>query len=299
MTHQTDQPIREPREPLAPDSPVLLDADAVFYPEEDGEPMAETDFQRKPLIYAVEALARHFQHREDVYVSGNLFVYYQEGNSDAQVAPDVFVVFGVPATDRRTYKIWEEGKAPDVVIEITSKATRKQDRSDKYWLYQHMGVGEYFQYDPTGDYLQPPLQGYRLDAQGHYQRLAAQQHGGGILSLASQRLGLELHLEERRMRLYDATQQRYLYTYAEATTQLAIAETQVRVAEARAQWEAEERRKAEARARREAEERRKAEARASTAEARARHEAEERRKAEDELAALKAELERLRGGGTG
>jgi Uma2 family endonuclease len=292
MTHQTDQPIREPREPLAPDSPVLLDADAVFYPEEDGEPMAETDFQRKPLIYAVEALARHFQHREDVYVSGNLFVYYQEGNSDAQVAPDVFVVFGVPATDRRTYKIWEEGKAPDVVIEITSKATRKQDRSDKYWLYQRLGVGEYFQYDPTGDYLQPPLQGYRLDAQGHYQRLAAQQHGGGILSLASQRLGLELHLEERRMRLYDATQQRYLYTYAEATTQLAIAEAQV-------QREAEERRKAEerahaaeARARREAEERRKAEARAQ-------HEAEERRKAEDELAALKAELERLRGGGNG
>ena len=47
----------------------------VDYPSEDGQPMAESDFQREPLMYAVEALGAYFQRRADVYVSGNLFIY--------------------------------------------------------------------------------------------------------------------------------------------------------------------------------------------------------------------------------
>ena len=73
----------------------------VDYPSEDGQPMAESDFQREPLTYAVEALGAYFQQRADVYVSGNLFIYYEEGNSEAVVAPDVFVVFGAPNTGAR------------------------------------------------------------------------------------------------------------------------------------------------------------------------------------------------------
>ena len=65
----------------------------VDYPSSDGLPMAESDFQREPLIYAVEALRIYFQGRQDVYVSGNLFIYYEEGNPQAAVAPDVFVAF--------------------------------------------------------------------------------------------------------------------------------------------------------------------------------------------------------------
>ena len=81
-------------------SPTLSSTSTVEYPSADGQPMAESDFQRKPLTYAVEALDIYFQDRPDVYVSGNLFIYYEEGNSQASIAPDVFVVLGAPKHDR-------------------------------------------------------------------------------------------------------------------------------------------------------------------------------------------------------
>ena len=93
----------------------------IFYPDTDGAPMAESDPARKFLIYSVEALSLYFQTRDDVYVSGNLYIYYQQGVPDAVVAPDVFVIFGVEKRERLSYKVWEEGgKTPDFVLEITS-----------------------------------------------------------------------------------------------------------------------------------------------------------------------------------
>ena len=113
------------RSALAP-APVEID-----YPTEDGVPMAETDAQGIPLMYAVTGLRDYFRQRPDVYVSGNLLIYYEEGNKDASVAPDVFVVIGVPNHPRRIYKVWEEGKGPDFVLEITSgiRGTRTKGRS--------------------------------------------------------------------------------------------------------------------------------------------------------------------------
>ncbi len=67
----------------------------VTYPDSDGLPMAESDATRDYLIYGVEALDSYFQENANVYVSGNLFIYYEQGNPKAVVAPDVFVVFGV------------------------------------------------------------------------------------------------------------------------------------------------------------------------------------------------------------
>jgi len=78
------------------------------------------------------------------------------------VAPDVFVVFGVSNHKWRSYKLWEEGKAPSFILEITSESTRAVDQGRKRGLYAFLGVQEYFQYDPTSDYLIPPLQGLRL-----------------------------------------------------------------------------------------------------------------------------------------
>lgn len=96
----------------------------IEYPDADGKPMAESDQARKYLTYGTEVLRIYFQDRSDVYVSGNLFIYYEQGNPKAVIAPDVFVVFGVNKGDRRSYKTWEENnKAPDFVLEITSKST--------------------------------------------------------------------------------------------------------------------------------------------------------------------------------
>src|SRR5215831_8651264 len=103
----------------------------VDYPDTDGLPMAESDFQRKPLTYGVEALDIYFQDRPDVYVSGNLFIYYEEGNPQASIAPDVFVVFGASKRDRASYLLWNEPKAPDFVLEITSRHTRREDQETK------------------------------------------------------------------------------------------------------------------------------------------------------------------------
>lgn len=75
------------------------------YPSSDGLPIAESDAARDYLVYAIEALKLHFQHRSDVYVSGNLFIYYVQGNPKAIVAPDVFVVFGVENKKRLSYKV--------------------------------------------------------------------------------------------------------------------------------------------------------------------------------------------------
>ncbi len=67
---------------------------AVEYPTRDGKPMAETDKHAELAIYVREALKDHCRHRSDVYVSGNNFVFWQEGDSKARVSPDAYVVFG-------------------------------------------------------------------------------------------------------------------------------------------------------------------------------------------------------------
>ncbi|MDE0448973.1 MAG: hypothetical protein OXH96_20095 [Spirochaetaceae bacterium] len=72
-------------------SPPLVPA-KVDYPSSDGKPMAESDFQRTPLTYAVDRLRQHFRSRRDVYVSGNLLLYYQEGNPRAAVAPSTTTI---------------------------------------------------------------------------------------------------------------------------------------------------------------------------------------------------------------
>ena len=161
----------------------------VTYPDSDGLPMAESDAARDYLIYGVEALDSYFQENVNVYVSGNLFIYYEHSNHKAVVATDVFVVFGVEKKKRLSYKTWEvEGKVPDLVLEITSKSTASEDRGTKRGLYAYLGVKEYFQYDPTADYLKPSLQGFRL-IEGNYLPIP-EQLNGDRLSVYSETLVL-------------------------------------------------------------------------------------------------------------
>ncbi len=126
-------------------APVTID-----YPSSDGKPVAESDFQFTPLAYARDSLRLHFRDRSDVYVAGNLLIYYEEGNPKARVAPDVFVVLGVPNRDRSSYFLWEERKAPDFVLEVTSRSTLREDQGRKRALYRRLGITEYWQFhDPV------------------------------------------------------------------------------------------------------------------------------------------------------
>ncbi|MDQ3688100.1 MAG: Uma2 family endonuclease [Acidobacteriota bacterium] len=113
----------------------------IVYPETDGKPMAETDVHRDLMSELIRELKMNFQHEPDVYISGNLLVYYVEGNPRKCFTPDVFVVRGVGSHQRRTYKLWEEGRAPEVVFEISSRQTRGDDLQRKWKLYERLGGG--------------------------------------------------------------------------------------------------------------------------------------------------------------
>jgi Uma2 family endonuclease len=172
--------------------------------------MAETDFHRKLLNELVETLDDWFRNDPDVYVSGNLLLFYEEGNKRRHVSPDVFVVFGVPKGDRPNYLLWEEGRGPNIVIELTSSSTRREDTRQKLELYRDvLRVPEYFLFDPYGDYLRPQLQGHRLIA-GEYRPIRP---AGGRFK--SRQLGLELMGEGRRLRLVDPETDRRLPNRAE------------------------------------------------------------------------------------
>src|SRR6266849_4154395 len=138
-------------------------AESWDYPTSDGKPMAETDWHRDLMAALIETLKIYYAAQQLVYVSANLLMFYEQGNRRRHVSPDVFVVKGVPKHDRPNYLVWLERKGPDVVIEITSSSTRREDVRQKRDLYQNtLRVREYFLFDPDADYLDPPLQGFRL-----------------------------------------------------------------------------------------------------------------------------------------
>jgi Uma2 family endonuclease len=215
--------------------------------DEDFEPMPEGDKQRRNLSYTTEALRLWFEKQQNVYVSGNLFIRYLEKKVEKRIAPDTFVVFGMSSEDRVSYKIYEEGgKAPDFVLEVTSKGTVTKDRKQNPLIYRDLGVKEYFQYDPSGEYLKPmSLQGVRLE-NGKYVAIASSVLPDGTLSLHSEVLGLDLHLYPNLgFRFFDPISNQILRSYAEAEFE--------RVFEQQARFQAELERSFEHQARLEAE----------------------------------------------
>jgi Uma2 family endonuclease len=177
--------------------------------------MAETDRHRRLMLDLIQALERWFKDDPEVYVSGNLLLFYEEGNRRRHVAPDVFVVFGVPKRERPNYLLWEEARGPNVVIELTSSSTRREDTRFKLDLYREvLRVPEYFLFDPFGDYLKPRFQGYRLVA-NEYQpmRLKAGR-------LRSRQLGLWLEPDGNALRLVDPASNVRLQTPEEIAAEL-------------------------------------------------------------------------------
>ena len=205
----------------------------IEYPESDGEPLAESDFQLAWIVYLINVLGYFFRQREDVYVARNLLIYYEEGMPSSRVAPDVFVVMGVSNHKRKTYKIWEEGQAPHFVLEVLSPSTVSRDRGEKKGLYELLGVQEYFMFDPVGDLINPPaLKGYHL-VDGLYQPMPSRTLDDGGIALKSAILGLELHTRNDGLRLYNNQTGQYLLTYEEAESARADAEARIAELEAR------------------------------------------------------------------
>ena len=184
--------------PAVPPRPAAFD-----YPDSDGQPIAETDFQRKALWYANDVLARRYRDHPDVYVSANLFVYYEEGDPRAVVAPDVFVVLGVAGHDRRAYKVWEEGKVPDFVLEVTSRRHPRDGPG-----FEAAGVREargerVLALRPHRGLPRPAARG-RAAGGRPLRALAARLVAEGSLAGRSTVLGLDLAVAQGRLRFRDS-----------------------------------------------------------------------------------------------
>jgi Uma2 family endonuclease len=173
------------------------------YPESDGKPMSETPIHWHATVDFAHPLMDRYAARPDAYVGSDLLMYYEEGNTTKRVSPDVFVAFG-PSREpqRRTWLVWEEGKAADFVLEVTSNSTRHKDEGFKADLYERLGVTEYWQFDPTGDYLFPTLKGRRLGPEGVYEAIDLEPGNGGLAGFSAV-LGLELRPEGETLRLFD------------------------------------------------------------------------------------------------
>ena len=182
------------------------------YPCSDGEPMAETPLHRDVILDLIATLSDFFSGDADVYVSGNMMMYYVEGNAEKWLGPDVFVTRGIAKLpERDVYKVWREGKGPDAVIEVTSPSTVRFDTGRKLRLYRDvLKVPEYFLFDPRDRSLAgAALAGYRLTHDEY--ELIAQTAG----RLPSDILGLHLEVVGEALRLFDPRRAAYLPTPAE------------------------------------------------------------------------------------
>src|SRR5437879_1353104 len=109
----------------------------VDYPSSDGRPMAESDMHRNWMVRIIERLQRFFTGRW-VYVSGNLLIYYLQGNPKRSVAHDAFVVKDCDPRIRTVFKTWEERRVPNFVLETTSATTRDNDLETKMEVYARL-----------------------------------------------------------------------------------------------------------------------------------------------------------------
>ncbi|NJM73382.1 MAG: Uma2 family endonuclease [Scytonema sp. RU_4_4] len=216
-------------------------------PCDDGIPM-ETQRHKFQMDLLIETLEFWLAQREDGFVSGNMFVYYsmaQVRNKDFK-GPDFFVVLGVPKGERRSWVVWEEGKAPDVVIELLSESTAAADKNEKKLIYQNqMRVPEYFWFDPFNP---DDWAGFSIQ-QGVYQPLVLNERN----QLVSQSLGLGLQRWQGKYRGVDTVWLRW------ATIEGEVLPTGAEIAQQEHQRAEQERQRAEQERQRAEQERQRAE----------------------------------------
>ena len=172
----------------------------VIFPKIDlysDEPPLETYLHLQQMMLLIKCLDWLWRDRQDFFAAGNLTIYYSphQKKSEKFRGPDFFVVLGTERKPRKSWVVWEEeGKYPNIIIEILSPKTAKSDRGLKKQIYQDtFRTADYFWFDP--DTLE--FQGFQL-IQGQYQELQANQEG----HLWSQQLGLYLGIHNSQLRFF-------------------------------------------------------------------------------------------------
>ena len=185
---------------------------SIEYPDSDGEPMAENDHQLSAMLDAISMLRAWYDDRDDVYAGGDMLIYYKINDNETRVAPDVFVVLGTPKHKRKSWIVWREGKAPDIVMELASGSTWRRDMREKRAIYAEMGVIEYWRFDPTSNYFFPPLVGERL-GDNEYRTIELTTNKEGAVWGHSLVLGLDIWaMPDGNLRFYDPVSGHWLRT---------------------------------------------------------------------------------------
>ncbi|HAX79258.1 MAG TPA: hypothetical protein DCY88_26405 [Cyanobacteria bacterium UBA11372] len=186
-----------PVEELAPPEDIQED---VIFPDGDlysDEPPVETELHLEQIMLLLKCLKWLWRDRNDFYAAGNLTIYYspRQRKSEKFRGPDFFVVLGTERKTRKSWVVWEEdGKYPNVIIEILSPKTADTDQGFKKQLYQDtFRTYDYFWFDP--DSLE--FAGFHL-VDGEYQPLVANERG----HLWSQQLGLCLGIDRGLLRFF-------------------------------------------------------------------------------------------------
>ncbi len=173
--------------------------DVIFPPGDidSDEPPLETELHLRQIMLLIQCLEMWWQNRQDFYVCGNLTVYYspRQRKSELFRGPDFFVVLGTERKPRRSWVVWQEdGKYPNVIVEILSRQTAKTDRGLKKQIYQEtFRTPDYFWFDPES----LEFKGFHL-LDGCYQELQPNADGW----LWSQQLELYLGVRESKLRFF-------------------------------------------------------------------------------------------------
>ena len=215
----TTKPLRQ-QDGNPPDGEPVDDL-AIEYPSSDGEPMAESDLQYVPLTETVSALRVRFSDRSDVYVAGNMLVYYRMNDPSASVAPDVFAVLGTTGNHPRDS--WPSG----VRARLPTSSWRSPRRAHGVGTLRRRGTftlrwecRKYWRFDPTGRCFTPVLVGEML-VDGVYRPRLVSAGASGELRGRSHVLGLDFVVEpELRLRVYDPDTGERLRNHQEAEAEI-------------------------------------------------------------------------------
>ena len=252
----------------------------IIYPETDGMPMADGEFQAPIYARIITMLRTHFRRRRRVRVNGDTLIYYSQGNRHRFVSPDCYVALGLSddalESIRRNnnYQTWEVGWFPQFIMEIGSRSTAAYDQGGKLRLYESLGALEYWLYDSTGgEFYDEPLAGNRL-VNGEYVRMEMRYENDGSVWAHSDVLNLDLWWIDGELRFWDPVDRRWLLDLEESEEMVVAQAARADSESARADSES---------------------ARADAAEERAKEELAGRLEAEARAARLEAELRRLLG----
>jgi Uma2 family endonuclease len=185
----------------------------IYYPTSQGEEMGETTIHSELIANLMQMLRAFFAGRENVFIAGNLNVYYEENFPNKWFAPDVLVCFGVENHARRIFKVWEENQFPQIIFEIASDSTFETDLGEKYGEYNRLGAEEYYLLDPERSLLPQPLMAFQREGE-RLQLVNAKER------VFSPRLGLEIVDTGETFRLFDPNSQKFLLTLEEAQAEI-------------------------------------------------------------------------------